>query len=96
VAVHAAGVCLGLAAAVVLLITAIASPQSGQIAPACIYAADLLAILGCSAVYNVWRSCRWRRWLRRLDAAIFVMIAATYTPLTVRLPGGWRPRRRRR
>jgi hypothetical protein len=30
----------------------------------------------------------WREWLRRFDhAAIFVMIAGTYTPLTVRLPG---------
>jgi hemolysin III len=88
--VHAAGVCLGLAGAVVLLMTAIDSPQSGQVAPTCIYIAGLLAMLSCSAIYNVWRSCRWREWLRRFDhAAIFVMIAGTYTPLTVRLPGAW-------
>ena len=47
-------------------------------------------MLGCSAVYHVWRSCRRRDWLRRLDhAAIFVMIAGTYTPLVLRLPQGW-------
>jgi hemolysin III len=89
-AVHAVGLCLGLAGAIVMLVSAIGSPHSGQVAPAAVYAAGLLAMLGCSATYNVWRSCRRRDWLRRLDhAAIFVMIAGTYTPLTVRLPGAW-------
>jgi hemolysin III len=89
-AVHVAGVCLGLAGAAIMLATAIGAPDAGQVAPAAVYAAGLIAMLGCSAAYNVWRSCRWREWLRRLDhAAIFVMIAGTYTPLSVRLPGAW-------
>lgn len=89
-AIHAVGLCLGLAGAVVMLVIAIGSPHAGQVAPTAVYAAGLLAMLGCSATYNVWQSCRRRDWLRRLDhAAIFVMIAGTYTPLTVRLPGTW-------
>jgi hemolysin III len=89
-AVHAVGLCLGAAGAVVMLALAIGSPRDGQIAPTIIYVCGLLAMLGCSAVYNVWRSCRRREWLRRLDhAAIFVMIAGTYTPLAARLPDDW-------
>jgi hemolysin III len=89
-AVHVVGLCLGAAGAVVMLAMAIGSPHAGQVAPAAVYAIGLIAMLGCSATYNVWRSCRRRDWLRRLDhAAIFVMIAGTYTPLTVRLPNAW-------
>ena len=89
-AVHAAGLCLGLAGAAVMLVAAIGSRQDGQLAPAIVYSVGLIAMLGCSAIYNVWQSCGRREWLRRLDhAAIFVMIAGTYTPLAVRLPGPW-------
>jgi hemolysin III len=97
-AVHALGVCLGVAGAIVMLWVAIGSPHDGphggphvgQVVPAAVYVFGLLAMLGCSATYNIWRSCRSRDWLRRLDhAAIFVMIAGTYTPLAVRLPGAW-------
>lgn len=90
VAVHVAGLCLGLAGAPLMLAAAIDSPQRGEVVPAALYVAGLIAMLACSATYNVWRSCRRREWLRRLDhAAIFVMIAGTYTPLAVRLPGAW-------
>lgn len=90
VMVHAIGLCLGVSGAVVMLAMAIGSPVGGQVAPAAVYLVGLIAMLGCSAIYNVWRSCRRRDWLRRLDhAAIFVMIAGTYTPLGVRLPGAW-------
>jgi len=90
VAVHALGLALGAAGVVVMLWVALQSSGDGHLVPVSVYLAGLLAMLGCSAVYNVWRSCRWREWLRRFDhAAIFVMIAGTYTPLVLRLPGGW-------
>ena len=90
VAVHALGLALGAAGVIAMLVVAAQSPLDGQLLPIGVYLAGLLAMLGCSAVYHVWRSCRWRDWLRRLDhAAIFVMIAGTYTPLVLRLPGGW-------
>ncbi|MGH6894309.1 MAG: PAQR family membrane homeostasis protein TrhA [Dongiaceae bacterium] len=56
-----------------------------------IYAIGLLVMLGCSAAYHLARNSRWRAFLRRCDhAAIFVMIAGTYTPFTLlRLDGGW-------
>ena len=86
VAVHALGLALGAAGGVAMFLAA----ERGQLLPVTVYLAGLLAMLACSTVYNVWRSCRWRDWLRRLDhAAIFVMIAGTYTPLALRLPAGW-------
>jgi hemolysin III len=90
IAVHALGLALGAAGAVAMFMVAAQSSVRGQLLPITVYLAGLLAMLGCSAIYNVWRSCRWRGWLRRLDhAAIFVMIAGTYTPLVLRLPDGW-------
>lgn len=86
VAVHALGLALGAAGVAAMLAVAVRE----QLLPVTVYLAGLLAMLGCSAVYHVWRSCRRRDWLRRLDhAAIFVMIAGTYTPLALRLPAGW-------
>ncbi len=56
-----------------------------------IYAIGLVAMLCCSAAYHLARNSPWRAFLRRLDhAAIFVMIAGTYTPFTlIRLDGAW-------
>ena len=46
-----------------------------------IYAVGLIAMLGISAAYNVYPVCRTKWLLRRLDhSAIYVLIAATYTP----------------
>jgi hemolysin III len=59
------------------------------VASVSVYCVGLFAMLTASAVYNLWPHGNTREWLRRLDhAAIFVMIAATYTPFAVnRLPG---------
>jgi len=90
VAVHALGLALGAAGVAAMLVVVARSSAYGQMLPVAVYLAGLLAMLGCSALYSIWRSCRWRDWLRRLDhAAIFVMIAGTYTPLGLRLPSGW-------
>lgn len=86
VAVHALGLALGAAGVIAMLL----ATDGAQLLPVIVYLTGLLAMLGCSTLYNVWRSCRRRDWLRRLDhAAIFVMIAGTYTPLALRLPAGW-------
>ena len=46
-----------------------------------IYCAGLVVMLCGSALYNLWPLGRTKDWLRRFDhAAIFIMIAATYTP----------------
>ena len=56
-----------------------------------IYAVGMIAMFTCSAVYHLVRNSPWRAFLRRCDhAAIFVMIAGTYTPFTLlRLDGAW-------
>jgi hemolysin III len=50
-----------------------------------IYCVGLLAMIGCSAAYNLTPAARPSKTiLRRLDhSAIFIMIAATYTPFAV-------------
>src|ERR1700730_8117456 len=56
-----------------------------------VYSVCLLAMLGCSAAYNLASNASRRAFLRPLDhAAIFLMIAGTYTPFTTcRLHGVW-------
>ncbi len=60
---------------------------------AAIFAASVSAMLGISALYHrvVWPPAP-RRWIRRLDhAAIFMLIAGTYTPFgLLALDGAWR------
>jgi hemolysin III len=83
-AVHALGLVLGVVGAAAILIVAVSSSQPGQVGPILVYVGGLLAMLGCSAAYNLRLASPRREWLRRLDhAAIFVMIAGTYTPLTL-------------
>ncbi len=77
--VHRLGLAAGVAGAIVLL----SAHQGGVVETMAVatYAFGLLAMLFCSAAYNMARPSRVKWWLRRLDhAAIFLMIAATYTP----------------
>jgi len=54
------------------------------VASVSVYCAGLFAMLTASALYNLWPHGNIREWLRRFDhAAIFIMIAATYTPFAV-------------
>ena len=64
--------------------------RMGQTAAIGVYAACLMAMFLCSAAYNLASPGR-RPLLRRLDhAAIFLMIAGSYTPFTTQtLTGGW-------
>ena len=53
---------------------------------AAVYTAGLAGLLGTSALYHrvTWSSAAARRWMRRLDhAMIFVLIAATTTPVAL-------------
>ena len=87
--VHVVGVTLGIAACLALAI--VASPNAGLavLVSLAVYAAGLMAMLGCSAVYNIAGHDPRRAFWRRLDhAAIFVMIAGTYTPFAAIAIGG--------
>ena len=88
--VHVVGIGLGTAAAIALVVVTAVDGEAGDLVPILIYAIGLVAMLGCSAAYNVFNASVRREWLRRFDhAAIFAMIAGTYTPFTTRLAGDW-------
>jgi hemolysin III len=77
---HLIGAFLAAAAGTVLVTGA---PTQRAAWAAGVYAVSLVTLFGVSALYHVpmWRPSR-RRWLRHLDhAAIFVLIAGSYTPI---------------
>ena len=84
--VHGIGVFGGVVAATVLIVLAAVFASAYEIVTVSVYAAGLLAMLGFSAAYNLWPVSR-RKWLlRRFDhSAIYVLIAATYTPIFAQL-----------
>ena len=64
----------------------VAAGGSRARAAVAVYAISLVALFAVSALYHRvnWRSLVARRWMRRLDhSMIFVLIAATYTPVAV-------------
>jgi hemolysin III len=89
--VHYAGLVAGPVGAVVLIVAAAERERALTIVSVAIYGVGLLGMLGASALYNLAQPSRRKEWFRRLDhAAIFLMIAGSYTPFTlVRMGGGW-------
>ena len=89
--VHALGLALGCVGTAALIVLAVVAGSLTVLLSLMVYSAGLLGMLGCSAAYNLLRASRRRDWLRRFDhAAIFVMIAGTYTPITtLGLEGAW-------
>ena len=89
-AVHLIGMTIGIISAPALLVLAARSAKPAVFYSVLAYSVGLMAMLTCSAVYHLRRSSDRRDLLRRLDhAAIFVMIAGTYTPFTVCILTGW-------
>lgn len=90
-AAHAIGLLFGLVATTALLITASHHDQGLLIFGASLYGVGLLAMLTCSAAYNMWPPSPTKELWRRFDhAAIFIMIAGTYTPFLMnRMGGAW-------
>jgi hemolysin III len=91
-AIHALGLTFGLAACVLLAVAAWRSRADLALLIALAsYVAGAWSMLGCSALYNLTREGPRKRLFRRLDhAAIFLMIAGTYTPFAlVAIGGAW-------
>src|SRR5215469_4591257 len=85
--VHAVGILLGLIAATVLVVLTAVYATALSIVAVSIYVAGLLSMLVLSATYNLWPVSRTKWVLRRFDhSAIYVLIAATYTPFIMVLP----------
>jgi hemolysin III len=79
--VHGIGVFGGLIAATVLVVLTAVYATAFEVTVVSVYVVGLLAMLVLSATYNLWPISRAKWVLRRFDhSAIYVLIAATYTP----------------
>src|ERR1700712_3009650 len=84
--VHIVGICFGLVAATALIVLASVYATAIDVAAVSVYVAGLLAMLVLSATYNLWPVSRAKWVLRRFDhSAIYVLIAATYTPIIMEM-----------
>ncbi len=84
--VHGIGVFGGLVAATVLVVLTAVYATAFEIVGVSVYVAGLLAMLVLSATYNLWPVSRAKWVLRRFDhSAIYLLIAATYTPIFLQL-----------
>jgi hemolysin III len=88
--IHVLGLSAALAACVGLAAAVAARPAGASLAVTLgVYALGLVAMLGCSALYNLAGAGPRKAVLRRFDhAAIFAMIAGTYTPVALLAVGG--------
>ncbi|OAF17675.1 MULTISPECIES: hemolysin III family protein [Bradyrhizobium] len=84
--IHAIGVLSGIIAATVLVVLAAVYASAVDIVGVSIYVAGLLSMLVLSATYNLWPVSPAKWLLRRFDhSAIYLLIAATYTPFILEL-----------
>lgn len=90
-ATHGLGALLSLAAIPLLVVVAASGGDAWQIAGAAIFGATLLMLYTTSTLYHALSSARAKALLRRCDhAAIYLLIAGTYTPFLVGpLRGTW-------
>jgi hemolysin III len=85
--IHSLGVVCGVVAAVTLIVVASLAATGTEIAAVSVYVAGLVIMLTISALYNLWPVSRAKWVLRRFDhSAIYVLIAATYTPFIAETP----------
>ncbi len=93
VATHGLGVALSIAALVLLVVYASLDGDAWHVVSFSIYGASLLFLYLASTTFHLSRRLKLRQWLNVADhAAIFLLIAGTYTPyslVTLRGPWGW-------
>jgi hemolysin III len=88
--IHRVSFLVAIPAGLVLLVLA---PSAAARVAVAIYAASLVAVFWVSSTYHlgVWSAEEFTRWQRRDHAAIFLLIAGSYTPYCVlALEGPWR------
>jgi hemolysin III len=90
---HGTGLALSLAAAPLLLTAALATHDTWLVVAASVYAATLILLYGASTFYHALPGPRTKEVFQRLDhAAIYLLIAGTYTPFVLgplRGVAGW-------
>lgn len=88
--VHAVGLVLAISAGSILLAFAAFSTGPWEYVATLLYVVSLLALMSISLAYNLWPVSPAKWVLRRLDhAAIYLLIAGTYTPLLAQLDDPW-------
>ena len=88
--VHVLGLMLCLPAVAILFLQVDPSREALAFAAAAAYGTGLLSTFGFSAAYHLVSRPRWKERLRACDhAAIFLMIAGTYTPFAILGIGGF-------
>lgn len=88
---HVLGLAAAIAGATALLVWAALAMPPDRLWPLVPYAVGLVATFALSAAYNLTLHRKIRAVLRRLDhAAIYLMIAGTYTPMAIIGLGGGR------
>lgn len=89
--VHVIGLMLAAVGGIILAGLAGVYTGVGGVVATSVYALCLIGMLTASTLYNWTNPCAARPVLRRIDeAAIFLMIAGSYTPFTTqRFEGGW-------
>lgn len=86
--VHLIGIVVAVAAGGALLLVAGLRTAPGQVGPLAVYVGSLLTVLVVSFAFNMAPVSRIKQVLARLDqAAIFLLIAGTYTPMLALLAG---------
>ena len=90
-ATHGLGLALSLGGLVVLVVTASLRGDAWHIVGCAVFGTTLVLLYAASTLYHGIASPRAKQVLRQIDyAAIYLLIAGTYTPFTlVSLRGGW-------
>ena len=90
---HGLGLLLSIAALPLLIVHAVQYGDAWHVVSCAIYGSTLIILYGASTLYHSSKTDKWRRRLNILDhAAIFTLIAGTYTPfvlVTLNGPVGW-------
>jgi hemolysin III len=90
---HGVGWVLSIAGVVAALVRSARLGDAWIITSVAIYGSTLVLLYATSTLYHAVTSMRWKRVLRKCDhAAIFLLIAGTYTPfvlVNLRGPWGW-------
>jgi hemolysin III len=88
---HGAGFFVSVAALVLLVVSAAATGDAWRVTAASVYGATLVLLYAASTLYHALPGIRVKAVFQRLDhAAIYLLIAGTYTPFVlVTLRGGW-------
>lgn len=86
---HGVGFLCAVAAVPLLVLSAVARGGPADVVGGAVFGATLVLLYLASTAYHLARDERLKRRLRRLDhAAIYVLIAGTYTPFTLGVLGG--------